>query len=258
MNNRFRIDANQQPSTNWLKKLFNPQGYQSGSLYVPPGVKPYQIKTSDTFENIAQQNNTTVQDLQAANNGMVVPPPKGSYINMPYKSSTPVVPGMNTQLQQNVSRGPGSTSFTSGGSYNVNLTELTSNITKQLQGGQLPTSIPFQASKQIVNPTTGKPFTDADFMASNYTYNNITQSWEQPGAVNPAGVQTNANGKPWEQIVNYNGKNVPAYVAELMAKRQARKARERQLAGTPVTPAEATNAGGVPATTLDVNIGGGD
>lgn len=261
------------PVANFFSNIFKPK--KTGANTVPynplqplqtaglpgnsiPGYNftPYQIRTADTFEKIAETNNMTVQQLQQANNGMLVPPPKGSYINLPYRSSTPVVPGMNQQLTYNQSRGPGANSFTSGG--NVNLGELTSNITKQLQGGQLPGSIPYQVTKSLVNPTTGKPFSDADFRAEGYQYNNVKQQWELPGANTASNqpAQQTANQPAYLQTVNYNGTLMPAWEAQLREKRAARKARERAMAAAAMQ-GTATNAGGLPATTLDVQIGGG-
>lgn len=239
-------------------KVSQPAGYQGGSLYVPAGLKPYQIRTSDTFEKIAEANKMSVQDLQQANGGMLVPPPKGSYINLPYKTFTPTVPGMNTQLLANQSRGAGANSFTSGG--NVNLTELTANINTQLTNGQLPSSIPFQITKTLINPTTGQLFTDADYRASGYVYNNIKQTYEMPGASSTSNqpAQQTANQPAYLQTVNYNGKSMPAWEAELRMRRAARKERQRLSSAVTVeTPLDATNSGGLPATTLDVAIGGG-
>lgn len=44
---------------------------------------PYQVKSGDTFDSVASNYNITPADIQGANNGMLVPPPKGSYINLP-------------------------------------------------------------------------------------------------------------------------------------------------------------------------------
>lgn len=48
---------------------------------------PYQIQPNDTFDTIAMGNGTTPQALQQAN-GLVVPPPKGSYISVPNLTSS--------------------------------------------------------------------------------------------------------------------------------------------------------------------------
>lgn len=254
-----------------VAKIFQ-QSQQSPRIsYTRPTIpgynyNPHQIKTGDTFEKIAEANGTTVQALQQANGGMTVPPPKGSYVNIPYKSPTvPAgyqVPGSNVpntgptpqQLQNYRLQG-------TIGSY---LAETTAQITQQLQSGSLPSSIPFEATKQLVNPTTGQAFSDADFIAEGYKYNNQTKAWELPGTgANQQAPQTNAStAKPWEQLVNLNGRNVPAYIAELMMGRQARLANRRRKAALKasqkvVKPNDATNSGGLPSTTLDVQIGGG-
>lgn len=255
-----------------VSKLFQQGQQQTRISYTRPTIpgynyNPHQIKTGDTFEKIAAANGTTVQALQQANGGMTVPPPKGSYVNIPYKSPTvPAgyqVPGSNipntglTPQQLQAYRQQGTI-----GNY---LAETTAQITQKLQSGTLPNSIPFEATKQLVNPVTGQAFTDADFLAEGYKYNNQTKAWELPGTGANTQTQTQTNtstAKPWEQLVNLNGKKVPAYIAELMMGRQARLANRRRKAALlaqqqVVTPTEATNSGGLPTTTLDVQIGGG-
>lgn len=242
------------------------QGYQGGALYVPPGAnfKPFQIKTGDTFDKISQQANMSVQEIQQANGGMLVPPPKGSYINLPYKTFTPTVPGMNPQLLANQSRGAGANSFTSGS--NVNLTELQSNITKQLSSGTLPAQIPYQVTKTLLNPTTGKPFRDADFKAEGYVYNNQKQTWELPSANTIAQNQQQQTAQPATRAQQraYNtsqglmwDKHAGQWVPREEWIRRRRAAPEKVVKKT-AAPTLATNSGGLPATTLDVQIGGGD
>ena len=144
---------------------------------------------------------------------------------------------------------------------NVNLTELTANVTKQLSSGQLPGSIPYQVTKTLLNPTTGKPFTDADFRAEGYVYNNQRQTWEMPGANTTAQNQQQQNAQPvtaaqqranntsqglmWDK---HSGSWIPR--EEWIRRRRP----EKQVK---TTAKLATNAGELPATTLDVQIGGG-
>lgn len=259
--------------TSWLKSIFKPSavssaGLQAGTTFqntqysVPTQSigtpqsgtvpAPYQIKTGDTFESIAAANGTTVPNLQKANSGMHIAPPKGSIIN---------IPGQATVYQQGgqpIAPVPiGTGSFSTGGQYAPNLTETSANINQQLQNGQLPATIPNAATKNVINPATGRPFTDADYRASGYTYNNQTQQWELGGAsqVSNQPADQTANQPAYLQTVNYNGRSMPAWEAELRMRRAARKARERAAAVVPT--AEATNAGSLPATTLDVAIGGG-
>jgi LysM repeat protein len=61
-----------------------------GGLQPVPGYSytPYQIKASDTFASIASSTGFDVPAIQAANNGMIIPPPKGTYINLPGTVST--------------------------------------------------------------------------------------------------------------------------------------------------------------------------
>lgn len=261
--NNFYVPPGTNPTNpNQFKQPKTPQpaGYRGGSLYVPPGLSPYQIKTGDTFEKIAQQNNMSVQQVQQANGGMLVPPPKGSYINIPQQATVYQQQAAQRAYQQ--SMGPGATSFSSGGAPNVNLTELTSNITKQLTNGQLPAQIPYQVTKTLKNPVTGQPFTDADFKDSGYIYNNIRQTWELPGANTTAQNQQQQTAQPataaqqrayntsqglmWDK---HSGSWIPR--EEWIRRRRP----EKQVKAKAKL---ATNAGELPATTLDVQIGGGD
>lgn len=269
------------PVTEWFKNLFKPknqtpttqpqsptanQSVQISGVSVPVsnGYNPYQVQTGDTFESIAANNNTTVPQIQAANNGMAVAPPKGSFLTLPNQAITGnyTVPSNQTgPTVANAQNIPQSTvptgSFSAGGQYTGNTSETSAHISQQLQNGNLPASISFQAAKGVINPATGRPFTDADYRASGYTYNNQTQQWELGGATqasNQPADQT-ANQPAYLQTVNYNGRSMPAWEAELRMRRAARKARERAAAVVPT--AEATNAGSLPATTLDVQIGGG-
>lgn len=237
------------------------------SLYVPPGAglpksqnipgynfTPYQIKTGDTFENIATQNGMTVQQIQNANGNMTVPPPKGSYVNIPQQATVYQQQAVQQSYDQYVQ------DYRFSGTVNNYLAEYTANLTKQLQKRNLPASIPYQATKILINPKTGKIFTDADYQAEGYVYNNQKQSWELPGANTTSNPQTQTlpNQPAYLQIVNYNGKQIPAWQAELYAKRAARKDRERALAALAAqNTAQATNAGTQPTTTTDLKLAGG-
>lgn len=271
------------PVTNWLSNLFKPknQGRNvtgGGFTTTPPtapttaatqpvtisGVSvptltsnymPYQVQTGDTFESIAAANGTSPDQIRNGNSNMHVAPPKGSYINIPSQATVYQAGGrLDTSIQTPL----GASSFSGGGQYQPNLVESTARINTQLQNGQLPATIPFQATKNLINPATGKPFTDSDYTASGYTYNNQTQQWELPNAnqqpSNQPAEQT-ANQPAHLRIINYNGRSMPAWEAELMQRRAIRKARERAQAVIPGQ--QATNAGSLPATTLDVQIGGG-
>lgn len=259
---------------------------------------PYQVQKGDTFESIAstalQSTNGikpfSAADLQSANNGMLVPPPSGSYINIPNYNiqggrgvqMTPPLAQTKTQPaafappsirsargQISVSEPPATLtgSFTSGS--NVNTIELTSAITAQLAAGTLPPVIPYQVSKNLINPQTGRPFTDADYQLSGLVYNNTKKQWENPNA--PQGTSVAAP-KPantdiyggayiqvgevrWErsssgklQRVRYEGGGKKSRV------RGGGGGRER-VEEAPV--ALATNAGASPSQQLQSNVGGG-
>lgn len=265
------------PVTNWLSNLFKPKnqgrnvtggGIPTTPTTVQPttisGVTvptlqsnylPYQVQTGDTFESIAASTGTTAAGIRYGNSNMAVTPPKGSILNIPAQSTVYQAGGRpDTSMQPQTATG----SFSAGGSYQPNLVESTARINQQLQNGELPASIPFQSTKNLINPATGKPFTDADYTASGYTYNNVSQRWELPNAnqqpSNQPADQT-ANQPAYLRTVNYNGQAMPAWEAELRQRRAMRKARERAQAVVPGQ--QATNAGSLPATTLDVQIGGG-
>lgn len=70
----FPSDNNSSPFYKDQQKLQQGLNQNGGS---------YQIKTGDTFDSIAQNTGFTPQDIQGANNGMLIPPPKGSYITLP-------------------------------------------------------------------------------------------------------------------------------------------------------------------------------
>lgn len=286
----------------------------------------YQVKPDDTFQTIAQNTGVPEEKLQDYNK-MIVPPPKGTYINLNppanrmEQGQAPVgisgsflsatgVPNTQTAAQYPVSptsnfaqeRGwdtstaaaplpqpsTGANSFTSGG--NVNLTELSSNITTQLQNGQLPSSIPFQVASQLVNPQTGRPFTQADYQAAGYTYNNQTQQWtiggQQPASQIPAGqVQTSVGtGEAGFMNTGFMQANAAAgtqfldqlrwdpqrkkyvKIGQLLRegklnirdqqgnfRQQKRREREPEY----VAPQEATNAGGTPTQQLSQTMGSG-
>jgi len=67
---------NNNNNQNWQKALN--QNAPGGYPY-----DPYQVKQGDTFDNIAQNTGFDVPAIQQANGGMLVPPPKGSFINIP-------------------------------------------------------------------------------------------------------------------------------------------------------------------------------
>lgn len=226
-------------------------------------VNPYQIKMGDTFEKVAEANKMTVQQIQQANGGMLVPPPKGSFINIPsyVTSGAGIQPGTVPANFQSTRFNQTANSF--GYDGKVNLTELQSNITKQLTNGQLPSAIPYQVTKTLLNPVTGKPFSDADFKAEGYVYNNQKQSWELPGANTVVQNQQQQTAQPATRAQQraYNtsqglmwDKHSGSWIPREEWIRRRRAAPEKAVK---VTPTVATNSGGLPATTLDVQIGGG-
>jgi len=192
----------------------NYQAYQAG----------YQVKPNDTFASIAQANNLTPEAIQGANNGMLVPPPKGSYINLPanldpaiassnlngYYAAHGVTPGhtVNQTMPSQLGLGGGNSSV-----YNQRaLQSSVISITQQLSTGVFPVAIPFNVLNTMINPQTGQPLTDAEKAAMGYVANNLTGQYEQkgtgaqpgvsqPGQINgPGGTPrtVDAQGNPWD------------------------------------------------------------
>jgi LysM domain. len=189
-----------------LKNIFKPptqtqQTVSYGGVQPISGYnfQPYQVKPGDTFDQIAKNNGLDVPSIQKANNGMLVPPPKGSYINLPGSTpqnnlgpafgppkplgyGAPVGYGPfyqnKTPLNAPASPGLGANSFTAG--KNVNVLELVPQLTQQLSTGAMP-PIPTQAQQKLINPQTGKPITDAELGQMGYQYDNQTQTWRAPG-----------------------------------------------------------------------------
>lgn len=285
---------------NFLTNLFKPNKVASGQLpatqTITPNLQssipnypyaPYQVSNSDTFESIAKNNNMSVPQIQQANNGMIVPPPSGSVINLPvanvpkqyqlYAQTAQQVARQNQQtvqpMNQNTYTPPNSQasawlnaqapkpggSFTSGS--NVNTTELQAQITTQLSNGQLPTSIPYQVSSKLINPLSGRPFTQAEYLASGMTYNNMKKQWENPSVTGAAGSPaapapvydpTPREGKSFD-----NGKFSWVRKGGRLVLINNKRRKDRKVID-PVAPvAEATNAGTQPSQQLGTNQGGG-
>ncbi len=207
--------------SNTLKNIFKPPtqtqqqvSYGGAQPIAGYNFQPYQVKPGDTFDQIAKNSGLDVPSIQKANNGMLIPPPKGSYINLPAASPQNNLgpafgppkpqsygPHVNGPYYQNqnplntpAAPGLGANSFTAG--KNVNVLELVPQLTQQLSTGALP-PIPSQAQQKLINPQTGRPISDAELGQMGYQYDNQTQTWRAPGqqgaAQLPAGqVQTGA------------------------------------------------------------------
>lgn len=133
--------------------------------------------------------------------------------------------------------------------------EIQFSINQQVASGVLPNFVPTGTS--IINPETGIPVTQAEMQANGYKYNNFTKGWELGGSGEPPATSTTANGEEvptpaYLQIINYNGNTMPAWKAELMAKRAARKSRQRlKAAQQPIVEQRDDTAG----TTLNLRLG---
>lgn len=167
------------------------QGYQ---------YTPYQIKSGDTFDSIAQNNGFDVPAIQQANNGMIVPPPKGSYINLPANPQNSLGPvqgppkppgygaptGYGPLYQQRplatsttaAAPGFGTNTFQSGNGYNT--AEASAYIQQQIASGQMPQTV--SAYTPILNPETGEPVSDAEMVQNGYKYDSQKKEWKLAGA----------------------------------------------------------------------------
>lgn len=267
-----------QNAGSYLKNIFKgaqssmPQAKPSPSptpSWAVPGYNynPYQIKTGDTFESIASANSLSVPDLQSANGGMVVPPPKGSYINLP---AAPTPNNYNVDMR---GRGytpqtqfPGSFVSPSGA---LNVTQLSASIQQQVAGGQMPATVSFYTP--IINPTTGKPVTDQEMISNGYTYDNIRKEWRLAGSAAPGGTTApSGNGpqsgnnwmtNPALHIVTWNKNAKNKHSTFQTTEKWARNAmkRKKRAGGGPQQVAEVVpgNAGGTPSTVLNLHLGGG-
>lgn len=126
-----------------------------------------------------------------------------------------------SQLNPKVYSGPNS--FTRAGGQ-VPTAQLQYNINAMVAAGQLPKTIPTGTS--IINPQTGQPASQQEMQSNGYVYNNFTKSWELGGTGLPPQTQTTPDGQQtptpaYLQIVNYNGTSMPAWEAELRAKKAA-------------------------------------
>lgn len=238
----------------------------------------YQVKAGDTFDNIAKQNNLTVPQVQQANNGMVVPPPKGSYINVPQYQSPTTVP--TTYPSQNPYYGPAPTPF---GNTPPNSAyqkaDYTDIIQNQLAAGSPPATIP--ASLNIINPVTGQPATPDDLIASGYTLDHKTNTWHFGGAGNGTQTATGSGAFAGTQAAQYNAANNVAFtnqirwykgkkytIGQLLRKgvlnihSQDGKWHGKHGGGgsgkpKPAAPTDGTNAGTTAGTVLGLHLGGG-
>lgn len=174
----------------------------------------YQVKSGDTFDNIAANNGLTTAQVQQANNNMLVPPPAGRYINLPAEPNqflnfnrpatqpTQAAPFMTYQQAQQAGRvpqQPGQNAPTGYGPYwqqnqpgVITPTQNTTptgqagiaqwqseahNVTTQFSSQAFPPSISAGAVQYIRNPETGRPLTSQELGLMGYTFNPATASY---------------------------------------------------------------------------------
>lgn len=152
----------------------------------------------------------------------------------------------------------GANSFTSGNPATpANVAQTQYNINNQVANGVLPNSVP--QGTYIINPSTGKPASEQEMMSNGYVYNNYTKQWELGGTGQPPGTpvtqqQQAAETPAYLQNVNYNGQTMPAWKAELYAKRAARKGRERAERAQALAQQEQLRSD-TGSTTLSIRLG---
>lgn len=249
---------------------------------------PYQIQNGDTFDSIAKKYNTTPQALQQAN-GLTVPPPKGHMITIPHapasvytrpNTQTTVIPAVGYDpAMRGRSYGTYMASQTNnmGGAinYGANLNEYAASVNTQFASGTLPQTIPQQLTGKLINPQTGQPFQDADYIAEGYVYNNQMQQWELPGANNQQtaaaaltapGAQSNNNWatNPSLRLVtvnkyahNWNNRYVTTLKHLQTMQQHKKQSAKGARPGKQAKPEAVYGAGTSPMTTLDLNLGGG-
>lgn len=195
-------------AANYLKSIYgNSTRNQSGQSLAQPvtdnslganlhlpgyNYNPYQIQSSDTFASIAEKNNTTEQALRAANNGMAVPPPKGSFINVPMPlAQQTAYSASNLNYDVNM-RGRGynsvygqpapiagtnTNSFAGAINYGADINGIVASIQASPTA---PAQIPGVALGQL--QINGQPATAQSMQAAGYEYNQATQVWTLKGS----------------------------------------------------------------------------
>lgn len=234
-----------------------------------PSPEPfYQIKPTDTsLADVSTQVGVPLPQLVAYNQNSKTIPPVGSYISLTPTGNVPsyVQAGNNTyptgsflsgsgaanqNTQQTQTPGGYLTNSFTNQAGQVNTAEIVNSI---MTSPTMPSSIPDAVLSQL--SINGQPVTPQTMTQMGFTRDPNTGIWNQPGA----GTQTQqATAKPWEQIVNYNGRLIPAWEAQLREKRANRKARERQMAALAASRlVEGANAGDTESTTLELRLGSG-
>jgi hypothetical protein len=189
--------------------------------------QPYQVSTGDTFESIAAKTGQTVQQLQEAN-GMTVPPPNGSFINIPQPA-----PIANYYPASSM-----------GGYQQMN--ELNAQIQKQIAAGQLPQTV--SALTPIINPSTGQAATPAEMEANGYKWDFRTNSWNLAGQ--SSGSSSPGNDNPRTVYYSKARGMVTPEVARLLNKKRRRRQQDRPR------PEQQPSNGSI-STSLNTHIEGG-
>lgn len=214
----------------------------------PYSYKPYQIKTGDTFEKIAEQNGASVADVQAANSGMAVPPPNGSYINLPngQVAGGPAVMNNPSVAYQTTGGTPGTFQSMNG---MMNLQELSANIQQQVANGQMPSVV--SAYTPILNPTTGQPVTAMEMQQNGYTYDPKAMEWKLASSAQTTATSGGGNSNPKTVYYSKARGYVTPEVARLLRKKKRRRQQDNKV------PVEQPLSNGSISTTLNVHLGGG-
>lgn len=231
-----------------------------------PAPQYYQVKRDDTFDSIGEQFGLPASRLQEANG--VVPPPKGSFIEIPrlvqqqsqaYANQGQM--GMQSYLagEKNLpvmrtATGPNSFTNSLGG---VNTAELVSNI---MNSPTTPSTIPGAVLNQLT--IGGMPATPQLMIQNGYTFNQATGSWVQGNGA-PGGNNAGGGG---EQITDpskirtfFHEAGGGGFETTLKWARNAyKRQRRRGIAGSPQKKEGKTgNTGNAITNTLDIHLGSG-
>ena len=277
----------------FIKNVFSPQTTFKPNSFGVPIPQFHQIKTGDTFDSITKQYNLPPNSLQTTNK-QVVPPPKGHWISLPqpqylgqgvYTSTASPVAYQGNPGYAPITAQPGTTHPL----YTAEIQKMAVSINQQLQnaalnGGPLPTNIPAPVAGTLINPQTGQPFTQQDFLDTGYVLDPVKGyvlkgTGNGPAAAAPgSNVSTrtvDAFGNPWNANTAktdiYGGQFIQ--VGEVRWERSAATngklrrvqylggGRKKVLGGgekvVEAPPAEATNTATTPTQQLSNILGGG-
>lgn len=237
----------------------------TGQVKIPGyNYNPYQVQNGDTFSSIAQKQNLTEDQIRQANGGMLIPPPQGSFINLPKLPNL-----QNTSLNQTYSVQPtGYDPAMRGRGYQAPVPpqatptpigydpamrgrgyETWTNPTNDLLQGNGPVEAQTIMSNPDTPPDTispqalpflriqGRPVSTQDLAGLGYTFNQASGQWVRTGsaaAASAGGVTstnnytTNPRLRTW--VWNKNAKNRQSRYVTNLKQALAHWKRQKQMA----------------------------